>query len=109
MQTEGNISARDLTGPSCNTSVEAFNSSIAALPAWVKEQGLSMTREHQEIGLITACGPAPRLSRTPVQPGRPAPKPGSDALEILQSVGMGDQFDDLVQRGIVRIDGVAAG
>ncbi len=82
--------------------------SLMSIP-WVKDQGLSMTREHQEIGLVTSCGPAPRLSRTPVQAGRPAPKPGSDALEILEGVGMGDRFDDLGQRGIVRIDGVAAG
>ena len=82
--------------------------SLMSIP-WVKEQGLSMTREHQEIGLITSCGPAPRLSRTPVRPGVPAPKPGADALEILEGIGMGGQFDDLVQRGIVRIDGVAAG
>jgi crotonobetainyl-CoA:carnitine CoA-transferase CaiB-like acyl-CoA transferase len=82
--------------------------SLMSIP-WVKEQGLSITREHQEIGLITSCGPAPRLSRTPVRPGVPAPKPGADALEILEGIGMGGQFDDLVQRGIVRIDGVAAG
>ena len=82
--------------------------SLMTIP-WVKDHGLSMTRDHQEIGPVTTCGPAPRLSRTPVQPGQPAPKPGADALEILQTVGMGEQFDDLVQRGIVRIDGVAAG
>ena len=82
--------------------------SLMTIP-WVKDHGLSITREHQEIGLITACGPAPRLSRTPVRPGHPAPKPGADGLEILQGVGMGDRFDDLVRRGIVRIDGVAAG
>ena len=82
--------------------------SLMSVP-WVKDHGLSMTREHQEIGLVTACGPAPRLSRSPVQPGRPAPKPGADAQEILETVGMGDRLDDLVNRGIVRIDGVAAG
>ena len=82
--------------------------SLMTIP-WVKDHGLSMTRDHQEIGPVTTCGPAPRLSRTPVQPGQPAPKPGADALEILQTVGMGERFDDLVQRGIVRIDGVAAG
>ena len=76
---------------------------------WVVDHGLSITREHQEIGLVTACGPAPRLSRTPVKPGRPAPKPGSDAREILEEAGLGHRFDSLVDQGIVLLDGVAAG
>ena len=56
---------------------------------WVKAHGLSLTREHEELGLITTCGPAPRLSRTPVRPGNPASKPGSDAREILEEGGTG--------------------
>ena len=76
---------------------------------WVLDHGLSITRQHQEIGLVTTCGPAPRLSRTPVTPGRPAPKPGADAHEILDEIGMGHRFGDLVDQGVVRLDGVAAG
>ena len=76
---------------------------------WVLNHGLSLTRDHQEIGLVTTAGPAPRLSRTPVAPGRPAPKPGSDAQEILEEIGMGDRFDGLLERGIIRLDGVHAG
>jgi crotonobetainyl-CoA:carnitine CoA-transferase CaiB-like acyl-CoA transferase len=75
---------------------------------WVREHGLSITREHDEFGPITTTGPTPRLSRTPVEPGRPAPKPGSDALSILQEVGMGDQLSALVERGVIRLEGVLA-
>ena len=50
---------------------------------WVVDHELSATREHDEIGLVTTCGPAPRLSRTPVQIGHPASKPGSDTSDIL--------------------------
>ena len=76
---------------------------------WVVDHGLSLTRLHQEIGLVTTAGPAPRMSRTPVAPGRPAPKPGADAQEILEEIGLGHQFDGLVERGVIRLDGVAAG
>ena len=36
---------------------------------WVESHGLSLTREHDELGPVTTCGPAPRLSRTPGAPG----------------------------------------
>jgi crotonobetainyl-CoA:carnitine CoA-transferase CaiB-like acyl-CoA transferase len=75
----------------------------------VVEQGLSITREHDEIGLVTTCGPSPRLSRTPVAPGRPAPKPGAQGREILEEIGLGQRFDQLVERGVILTDGVAAG
>ncbi len=76
--------------------------------AYVMEHGLTATREHDEIGLVTTCGPAPRLSRTPVDIGRPAAKPGSDAFEVLDEIGLGDRLDALVDSGIVRVEGVAA-
>ena len=76
---------------------------------WVVDHGLSITREHDEIGPVTTCGPAPRLSRTPVAPGRSAPKPGAQAQEILEEIGLGHRFDHLVEQGVVLVDGVAAG
>jgi crotonobetainyl-CoA:carnitine CoA-transferase CaiB-like acyl-CoA transferase len=76
---------------------------------WVVEHELSATRVHDGIGLVTTCGPAPRLSRTPVHIGRPAPKPGSDAYSILADIGLAERLDDLMASGVVRADGVAAG
>ena len=76
---------------------------------WVVSHGLSVTREHDEIGPVTTCGPAPRLSRTPVRPGRPAPKPGSDAQEILEEHGLDSRYQPLLDSGIVLTEGVAAG
>ena len=76
---------------------------------WVKAHGLSLTREHDEMGLVTTCGPAPRLSRTPVRPGQPAPKPGRDAREILEEHGLGGDYQRLVEAGIVVVDGIRAG
>ena len=76
---------------------------------WVVSHGLSLTREHDEIGPVTTCGPSPRLSRTPVRAGRPAPKPGSDAKGILDQHGLGGRFDDLMSKGIILDHGVDAG
>jgi len=76
---------------------------------WAINHGLSVTREHDEIGLVTGFGPSPRLSRTPVAIGRPAPKPGADGREILEEIGLGHEFDGLLERGVILTDGVAAG
>ena len=77
--------------------------------AWVVKHELSATREHDDIGLVTTCGPAPRLSRTPVHIGQPAPRPGSDAHSILAEIGLADRLESLIARGVVRVDGVLAG
>ena len=73
---------------------------------WVIEHGLSVTREHDEIGELTTTGPAARLSRSPVVPGDPAPRPGSNARDILEGIGFVDRFDELLQSGAVRVTGV---
>ena len=76
---------------------------------WVESHGLSITREHDELGPVTTCGPAPRLSRTPVRPGIPAPKPGSHGREILEEHGLGNHYQELLDSGVILTDGVAAG
>jgi crotonobetainyl-CoA:carnitine CoA-transferase CaiB-like acyl-CoA transferase len=64
---------------------------------WNIEHGLSLTREHERIGRVTTTGPAPRLSRTPVTAGRPAPAVGGDALDVLRELGMEDRLASLPQ------------
>ena len=75
---------------------------------WVQEHGLSITREHAEIGLVTTNGPSARLSRTPAEPGAPASKPGSDAREVLEARGLGEEYERLLAAGVIAIDGVVA-
>jgi crotonobetainyl-CoA:carnitine CoA-transferase CaiB-like acyl-CoA transferase len=58
---------------------------------WAEARGLSLTREHPGIGLVRTIGPVPRLSRTPVVPGRPAPLPGADGDAIRAELGLGVQ------------------
>jgi crotonobetainyl-CoA:carnitine CoA-transferase CaiB-like acyl-CoA transferase len=76
----------------------------------VVSRELSLTRAHDEIGPVTTCGPAPRLSRTPIRVGQPASKPGADAYDILAEVGLTDgEVAALIDAGVVRVDGVMAG
>ena len=85
------------------------NAADLMVDPWVMAHGLSVTREHDDIGLVTTCGPAPRLSRTPVRPGQPAPKPGRDAREILEEHGLGQDYQRMVEAKVVVLDGVRAG
>ena len=76
---------------------------------WVIDHGLGLTREHRDLGPVTTCGPAPRLSRTPVRPGGPATKPGSDVQEVLTEFGMGGDYQRLLDSGVILTEGVTAG
>ena len=76
---------------------------------WNQAHGLSLTRDHDLIGPVTTTGPAPRLSRTPVVPGYPAPKPGSHAAGILEEVVLLPDLDRLIRYWVVVVDGVVAG
>jgi crotonobetainyl-CoA:carnitine CoA-transferase CaiB-like acyl-CoA transferase len=75
---------------------------------WVRAHELSVTREHEGFGPITTTGPAPRLWRTPVVVGRPAPRPGSDAQSILADIGMSADLDHLVRDRVVVTEGIVA-
>lgn len=71
--------------------------------AYAVSRGLSLTREHDGVGLVTTNGPSPLLSRTPVVPGRPAPVPGADAVSVLADIGREDEIDALVAAGAIRL------
>jgi crotonobetainyl-CoA:carnitine CoA-transferase CaiB-like acyl-CoA transferase len=53
---------------------------------WVVAHGLSLTREHKNIGMIRTIGPVARLSRTPLVAGHPATPPGSDQATVMQAL-----------------------
>ncbi len=77
--------------------------------AWVRSHNLVVTREHDGLGLISTNAPTQRLSRTPVQVGRPAPKPGSDAKSILAEIGQAGQLLSLVGVGALYLEAVGGG
>ncbi len=62
--------------------------------------GLSVTREHEGRGRVRTNGPSVRMSRTPVNIGRPAMLPGSAGAEVL-----GERASSLSEAGVL----VAAG
>jgi crotonobetainyl-CoA:carnitine CoA-transferase CaiB-like acyl-CoA transferase len=70
---------------------------------------LAVTRDHEGFGPITTTAPGVRLSRTPMEVGRPAPKPGSDAASVLAEIGMAADLERLVRDRVVAVDGVKAG
>jgi crotonobetainyl-CoA:carnitine CoA-transferase CaiB-like acyl-CoA transferase len=76
---------------------------------WVVSHGLSITRPHDTGEAITTVGPAARLSRTSVRPGRPAASPGLDAADVLRELGREPQLEDLLSRGIVTIEAPSTG
>jgi crotonobetainyl-CoA:carnitine CoA-transferase CaiB-like acyl-CoA transferase len=59
-----------------------------------------VVREHPVAGSIREARPAPRFSKTPIQPGHHAPVMGADTDEIVNSLG----FDAVILReqGIVK-------
>ncbi|MFA7250433.1 MAG: CoA transferase [Dehalococcoidia bacterium] len=69
---------------------------------WVQAHGLSLTREHPGLGLVTTTGPAPRLSRTPVRAGNAARALGQDTRAILADAGLAPRADTLIAAGGVR-------
>jgi crotonobetainyl-CoA:carnitine CoA-transferase CaiB-like acyl-CoA transferase len=75
----------------------------------VQQRGLAVTRDHEGFGPITTTAPGVRLSRTPMNIGRPAPKPGSDAASVLADIGMGGELERLIRERVVAVDGVKAG
>ena len=75
----------------------------------VQQRGLAVTRDHEGFGPITTTAPGVRLTRTPMNIGRPAPKPGSDAVSVLADIGMGGELERLIRERVVAVDGVKAG
>jgi crotonobetainyl-CoA:carnitine CoA-transferase CaiB-like acyl-CoA transferase len=78
-----------------------FDPSELAQDPWVLEHGLCVTREHDDLGPVTTNAPGVRLSRTPAEPGRPAPQPGSDFASILADAGLEGEVERLLKDGVV--------
>ena len=76
---------------------------------WAVSHGLTLRRDHGDIGLVTTSGPSPRLSMTPVEPGIPAQRPGSNADEIMKDYHMSEELPHLISSGVIVTEGIEAG
>ena len=76
---------------------------------WAVSHGLTLTRDHGDIGLVTTSGPSPRLSMTPVEPGIPAQRPGSNADAIMKDYNMLEELPHLISSGVIVTEGGEAG
>src|SRR6185295_18565163 len=72
-------------------------------------RGVAITRDHEGFGPITTTAPGIRLSGTPVIPGNPASRPGSDIGSVLAEIGMSGELDRLIREKVVAVDGPKAG
>jgi crotonobetainyl-CoA:carnitine CoA-transferase CaiB-like acyl-CoA transferase len=61
---------------------------------WSVDHGLSVTRDHDGVGVMTHAGPAPRLSGSPLEPGRSTPEIGGQTFEILAELGLSDRSEE---------------
>ncbi|HEY3186388.1 MAG TPA: CoA transferase, partial [Solirubrobacteraceae bacterium] len=71
---------------------------------WVVAHGLSLTRADARGDAITTIGPPFRLSRTPVVPGALVAAPGADGADVLASLGMAGQVDELVAQRAIALE-----
>ena len=69
---------------------------------WVRDHQLIVSMNYKNIGVVDQAGPPPRLSRTPVQVGNPAPSTGADGRDILTEHGL--DADVLHVSGAVVVD-----
>jgi crotonobetainyl-CoA:carnitine CoA-transferase CaiB-like acyl-CoA transferase len=72
---------------------------------WVRAHGLSLTQHIEGLGQMTMPGVAARLSRTPLRVGDPVHPVGADAPAVLNSIGLADELDRLVDEGTIRLEG----
>lgn len=71
---------------------------------WVVGHGLSLTREHDGLGLVRTNGPGQRLYRTSAVAGAPASIPGADGRAVLAECGLADRFEALVAAGVLAVE-----
>jgi crotonobetainyl-CoA:carnitine CoA-transferase CaiB-like acyl-CoA transferase len=75
---------------------------------YVCRRGLSVTQDVEGVGATTAPGLPVRLLRTPMRVGDPPRRPGSDAANILQELGVPDDLAKLEKAWVLQVNDLAA-
>jgi crotonobetainyl-CoA:carnitine CoA-transferase CaiB-like acyl-CoA transferase len=68
---------------------------------WAKAHRLSVERDFPELGRVRTIGPTGRLSRTPLRLNDPASPPGTHNREVLEEIGLGSRYDELMTSGVL--------
>ena len=66
-----------------------------------RARGLSLVRMLPSGEKVRTVGPSARLTETPAQLARLASAPGSDLRVVLERLGLGDEFEHLIEAGAV--------
>ena len=69
---------------------------------WAHAKQLYLERPHPDGGTVATIGPIPRLTHTPLIPGRPL-RPSMDAAEILAQLGLEEKLQGLLEDGTIAI------
>ena len=69
----------------------------------VRERGLSIDQEADDVGMVTMPGPAFNCSATPPRHGRAAGRPGSDAVDVLAELDLPVSVEELERRWAVQL------
>jgi crotonobetainyl-CoA:carnitine CoA-transferase CaiB-like acyl-CoA transferase len=70
----------------------------------LQQRGVTVVQEIEEQGEAVMPGVPVHLSATPMRIGAPTRRPGSDAAEILEEIGMGDRLPALERNWIVQVN-----
>jgi crotonobetainyl-CoA:carnitine CoA-transferase CaiB-like acyl-CoA transferase len=72
--------------------------------SYVQKRGLSVSQVVEGVGETTAPGVSVSLSRTPMRVGETPRRPGSDAPQILEEIGMADQLSRLEKAWVLQVN-----
>lgn len=77
--------------------------------ALARGRGLSVTQTSEEVGEVRMPGIAISMSRTPLRLGDAARQPGSDAVRVLERVGLGGTVAELERQGAIQMAALPGG
>ncbi|MFC6084115.1 CaiB/BaiF CoA-transferase family protein [Sphaerisporangium aureirubrum] len=76
---------------------------------WARSRGLSVSQISEEVGEVVMPGIAISVHGTPPRLGAPVRRPGADAREVLNRIGLAGAVDGPARGGAVQLDALPPG
>ncbi|MGN9783247.1 CaiB/BaiF CoA transferase family protein [Nonomuraea sp. ZG12] len=76
---------------------------------WARSKGLTVTQISEEVGEVVMPGIAIRVHGNPPRLGHPVRRPGADAYEVLDRIGLAGSAETLEQAWAVQMSALPAG